>query len=31
MYDVEITIEMLQSDVDIVHFAPIMLAILTRC
>jgi hypothetical protein len=29
MYDVEIAIEMLQSDVDIVNFAPIMLAILT--
>jgi hypothetical protein len=29
MYDVEIAIEMLQSDVDIVNFAPMTLAILT--
>lgn len=29
MYDVEFAIEMLQSNVDIVNFAPIMLAILT--
>ena len=29
MYDVEIAVEMLQSDVDIVNFTPITLAILT--
>ena len=29
MYDVEFAIEMLQANVDIVNFAPIMLAILT--
>ena len=29
MYDVEFAIEMLQSNVDIVNFAPVMLAILT--
>lgn len=29
MYDVELAIEMLQSDVDVVNFAPTMLAILT--
>lgn len=29
MYDVEFAIEMLQPNVDIVNFAPIMLAILT--
>jgi hypothetical protein len=29
MYDVEFAIEMLQSDVDVVNFAPTMLAILT--
>ena len=29
MYDVEIAVEMLQSDVDIVNFTPMTLAILT--
>lgn len=29
MYDVELAIEMLQSDVDVVNFAPTMLVILT--
>ena len=29
MYDVEIAVEVLQSDVDIVNFTPITLAILT--
>jgi hypothetical protein len=29
MYNVEFAIEMLQSDVDIVNFAPTVLAILT--
>lgn len=29
MYDVEIAVEVLQSDVDIVNFTPMTLAILT--
>lgn len=29
MYDVEIAVEMLQSDVDIVNFTPVTLSILT--